>query len=103
MFSKSSFISYRSFTSKLKGLLAKSGLDPSLFSGHSFRRGGASHLYGIGGNTLMVQVLGDWRSQIFTRYLYLSIEDRLAAQDLIRNNINNTIGDMNVPAVPDTQ
>ena len=101
MYSKTSFITYRSFTDRLKGLLSKSGLDPSLYSGHSFRRGGASHLYGIGGTTLMVQVLGDWRSQIFTRYLYLSIEDRHAAQELIRNNINSTIGDIKIPAVPD--
>jgi hypothetical protein len=98
MFTKSSFITYKSFTSRLKGLLAKTGLDPSLYSGHSFRRGGASHLYGIGGSTLMVQVLGDWRSQIFTRYLYLSIEDRHAAQDLIRHSINNTVGDIKIPS-----
>ena len=99
MFTKSCFITYRSFTTRLKGLLAKVGLDPSLYSGHSFRRGGASHLYGIGGSTLMVQVLGDWRSQIFTRYLYLSIEDRHAAQDLIRKSINE--GNMKAPSVPD--
>ena len=99
MFSKTSFITYRSFTTRLKGLLAKSGLDPSLYSGHSFRRGGASHLYGIGGSTLMVQVLGDWRSQIFTRYLYLSIEDRLAAQDLIRSNINSSVGYTDIPTI----
>ena len=91
MFSKSGFINYRSFTARLKGLLVKAGLNPALYSGHSFRRGGASHLYGIGGSTLMVQVLGDRRSQVFTRYLYLSLEDRRAAQDLIKMNINKTI------------
>ena len=96
-YSKKSFINYRSFTARLKELLAKSGLDPALYSGHSFRRGGASYLYGIGGTTLMVQVLGDWASQIFTRYLYLSLEDRRAAQDLIRANINCTVGDMRFP------
>ena len=101
MFTKSRFISYRSFTSSLKQLLSLSGLDPSLYSGHSFRRGGASHLYGIGGSTLMVQVLGDWRSQIFTRYLYLSIEDRLAAQDLIKNSINNNVGNTTIPGLPE--
>ena len=40
----------------------------------------------------MVQVLGDWASQIFTRYLYLSVDDRKAAQELIMVNINNTVG-----------
>lgn len=94
MFSHREFINYRSFTNKLKQLLGKAGLDPSLYSGHSFRRGGASYLYGVGGSTLMVQVLGDWASQIFTRYLYLSVDDRKAAQDLIKLNINNTVGMM---------
>ena len=92
MYSPRQFINYSSFTRRLKQLLSLSALDPSLYSGHSFRRGGASYLYGIGGSTLMVQVLGDWASQIFTRYLYLSLDDRKAAQELIQANINNTVG-----------
>ena len=91
-FSPTGFITHRTFTSKLKLWLSKAGLDPALFSGHSFRRGGASHLYSIGGSTLMVQVMGDWRSQIFTRYLYLTMEDRMSAQSLIQISINNTVG-----------
>ena len=90
------FIDHRTFTDRLKTLLKKAGLDPSLYSGHSFRRGGASYLYSIGGTTLMVQVLGEWSSQIFTRYLSLSIEDRLDAQELIASNINSTIGFMSL-------
>ena len=96
-FSRSSFITHQKFTEKLKSLLSKSGLDPGLFSGHSFRRGGASYLYSVGGSTLMVQVMGSWSSQIFTRYLYLSLEDRLAAQNLIMDNINNTVGQTELP------
>ena len=96
-FTRSSFITHKKFTERLKSLLAKSGLDPNLFSGHSFRRGGASYLYSVGGTTLMVQVLGSWSSQIFTRYLYLSVEDRLAAQNLIMNSINKTVGETELP------
>jgi hypothetical protein len=96
-YSKRSFVTHRFFTEKLKALLSKAGLDPAMFSGHSFRRGGASYLFSIGGTTLMVQVLGQWSSQIFTRYLYLSLEDRLSAQNLIRNNINKTIGNTDLP------
>ena len=91
-FSSTQYINHRSFTERLKKLILKAGLDPSLYSGHSFRRGGASYLYSIGGTTLMVQVLGDWSSQIFTRYLALSLEDRLDAQELIAANINRTVG-----------
>ena len=91
-YTKTSFVNHRSYTVRLKTLLSKAGLDPSMYSGHSFRRGGASYLYSIGGTTLMVQVLGDWSSQVFTRYLHLSIDDRLEAQELIATNINSTIG-----------
>ena len=91
-FNKKQFIGHRVFTVRLKTLLKKAGFDPSLYSGHSFRRGGASYLYSIGGSTLMVQVLGDWASQVFTRYLLLSLDDSLAAQTLITNNINATLG-----------
>ena len=37
-------VTYRSFTVYLKALLVKIGLEPSRWSGHSFRRGGASLL-----------------------------------------------------------
>ena len=96
-YTSSSFVTHKFFTERLKFLLAKAGLDPSLFSGHSFRRGGASYLFSIGGTTLMVQVLGDWSSQIFTRYLYLSLEDRLSAQHLIMDSINSTVGNTDLP------
>ena len=85
------FVNYRVFTVRLKELLSKAGLEPSLYSGHSFRRGGASFLFSIGGSQLMVQVLGDWSSMVYTRYLYMSADDRMAAQVLIAENINSTI------------
>ena len=96
-YDKNSFINHKSYTVKLKQLLKKAGLDPESYSGHSFRRGGASYLYSIGGTTLMVQVLGDWASQVFTRYLHLSLEDRLEAQELIAANINLTDGATTLP------
>ena len=96
-YTKSSFVDHRSYTVRLKELLLRAGLNPDHYSGHSFRRGGASYLYSIGGTTLMVQVLGDWSSQVFTRYLHLSLEDRLEAQELIASNINNTVGDLLLP------
>ena len=96
-YSSKHFVTHRTFTERLKALLKKAGLDPSLFSGHSFRRGGASYLYSIGGSTLMVQVLGDWASQVFTRYLLLSLDDRLDAQHLILQSINATVGQDDIP------
>ena len=76
-FASGQFINYSSFTSRLKILLKKAGLDPALYSGHSFRRGGATFLHQCGGTALMVQASGDWSSQCFTRYIYLSEAERL--------------------------
>ena len=86
----SQFITYSKFTRRLKTLLSKAGYNPDLFSGHSFRRGGASFLHSCGGSALMVQSSGDWSSQCFTRYLYLSEEERLKAQSLISQGISRT-------------
>ena len=82
------FISYTNFTTKLKTLLKKSGYDPGLYSGHSFRRGGATYLHQCGGTALMIQASGDWSSQCFTRYLYLTEADRLHSQTLMAQAIS---------------
>ena len=87
-----SFINYSIFTSRLKNLLTSSGYDASLYSGHSFRRGGATYLHSCGGSALMVQASGDWSSQCFTRYLYLSFAERLRSQSLISRGISATAG-----------
>ena len=65
-YSKGKFINYTNFTTNLKTLLKKSGYDPALYSGHYFRRGGASFLHQCGGTALMIQASGDWSSQCFT-------------------------------------
>lgn len=85
------FISYSKFTSRLKDLLKQSGYNADLFSGHSFRRGGATFLHACGGTALMVQSSGDWSSQCFTRYLYLSESERLKAQSLIAAGITSSM------------
>ena len=87
-FAPGQFIKYSSFTSRLKNLLTKAGFDSSLYSGRSFRRGGASFLHAYGGSNFMVQVAGDWSSQCFMRYLYLTEAERLQSQMLITRGIN---------------
>ena len=88
-YSKGKFINYAMFTSHLKTVLGKAGLNPDLFSGHSFRRGGASFLFTSGASQLMVQILGGWSSLVYTRYLYMSESDRMEAQLLMASAINS--------------
>ena len=51
-------ITYDGFTKELKRLLTLSGLKAESFSGHSFRRGGASYLYKLGADPLLIQASG---------------------------------------------
>jgi hypothetical protein len=73
-------VTRKSFTDNLKALLCKIGLDPNLWSGHSFRRGGASLLYRLGIDPLTIQACGDWSSDTFLRYLEVNIDRLWAAQ-----------------------
>ena len=82
------FVHYKQFTVRLKSLLSSCGLNPALYSGHSFRRGGASFLYQVGGSILQIMSSGDWSSNCFTRYLFLTEEERLEAQLLMSTAIS---------------
>ena len=80
---KISFINYKVFTTKLKTLLARAGFSPEKFSGHSLRRGGATFLYKCGASNLEIQACGDWQSQVFTRYIFVGLDQRLQSQKLM--------------------
>ena len=73
-------VTHKSFTDYLKTLLVKIGLDPNNWSGHSFRRGGATLLYRLGIDPLTIQACGDWSSDTFLRYLEVNIDRLWAAQ-----------------------
>ena len=88
-FAPGCFVHYKLFTDRLKSLLQTAGLNPALYSGHSFRRGGASFLYMVGGSILQIMSTGDWSSNCFTRYLFLTEEERMDAQLLMAAAISN--------------
>ena len=69
-------VTYSSFTSYLKLLLRQIGLDPDRWTGHSFRRGGASLLYRLGLDPVTIQACGDWKTDTFLKYLEVNF-DRL--------------------------
>ena len=87
-YSPDRLVHYKLFTERLKSALLSCGLEPSLYSGHSFRRGGASFLYQVGGSILQIMSSGAWSSTCFTRYLFLTEEERLEAQLLMSSAIS---------------
>ena len=87
-------ITYTHFTTQLKHLLNSAGYSPELYSGHSMRRGGATLLFQLGCNPMVIQAAGDWRSDQFLKYCGLSLEQRLFAQRLMCSTAN--VGDLGV-------
>ena len=87
-------ITYTQFTKKIKVLLEMAGYSPELYSGHSMRRGGATLLFQLGCNPLVIQAAGDWRSDQFLKYCGLSLEQRLFAQRLMCSQ--NNVGELGV-------
>ena len=81
-------ITYSQFTSKLKSLLSMAGYSPHLYSGHSMRRGGATLLFQLGCDPLIIQAVGDWRSDQFLKYCGLSLDQRYQAQVLMCSRTN---------------
>jgi len=82
-----STLTYSTFVSSLKHLLNKAGLDCKGYSGHSFRRGGASFAFQAGVPGELIQLHGDWRSDAYLRYLTVPMQHRLKVTNLMRTLI----------------
>ena len=69
---------YRSYQETLKFICEKEGLDPSKFSSHSMRRGGATFLSMIGVSVQEIKERGDWQSDAVYEYLKTPLAARIA-------------------------
>jgi integrase len=69
-------ITYRQEQLKLKSLIAQVGLNPKLFSSHSFRRGGASLAARSGVAPHLIQLLADWESEAYKQYVVHSLTEK---------------------------
>ena len=62
-------MTYADFTLFLKQKLREIGINPAAYSGHSFRRGGATFAFAFGAlDPLVIKALGDWISSAFMEY-----------------------------------
>ncbi len=65
-------------------LLRLSGIqDASSYTGHSFRRGGASWAFQAGMPGELIQVCGDWVSDAYKKYLEFSMQNKLDLASLL--------------------
>jgi hypothetical protein len=82
-------MTHRRFVDRLKSVLQAAGVDPAKFSGHSFRRGGATFLFNATGNTKIVQAIGDWKSCAYDVYLTIGLADRWNGAELMRKRLRD--------------
>ncbi len=75
------------FVAKLRSSLALLDLPPLSFSGHSFRRGGASWAFQCGVPGELVKLLGDWKSDAYLGYLHTPLKDRISVSKAMTQNL----------------
>ena len=64
------------------------GEDPSLYTLHSLRRGGATFAYQSNIESEMIKLLGDWASDAYKRYIDVSMEKRYDSMKLFVEALN---------------
>ena len=69
---------YSQLQERIKSLIFKTGRDPSLYSSHSFRRGGCTWAFKAGVPTGLIQHHGDWLSECYKRYLAFNFHEKLS-------------------------
>jgi hypothetical protein len=72
-------LTHRLFVETLRFCLGKISVNPSEFSGHSFRRGGATFAHRMGVSPLLIKLMGDWSSHAYMTYI-----DHTTPTDLAR-------------------
>lgn len=80
-------VNYRLYQLKLKEYILKIGLDPKDFSSHSFRRGGATLLFKAKVPADKIQLMGDWHSDAYKKYLSFSLDDKIIVAKNMRDFI----------------
>lgn len=82
-------LTYATFTNKLKKSLQQCGVDSSMYSGHSFRRGGATFALNCGVPGHYIKLQGDWLSNAYERYLDTSLQYKLIAINIMSKSITH--------------
>ena len=78
------------FAKFLKSCIVSLGLDPTQYSPHSFRRGGATFAFHAGASPLFIKFLGDWSSDAYMVYLVLNTTQKLNVAKTLAQHIPTT-------------
>jgi hypothetical protein len=83
-------LTHTSFTSHLRSLLHTLGFNPAAYSGHSFRRGGATWAFQSGVPGELIQLHRDWSSDSYLRYLDFSLQAKWGVSCTMTNALQVT-------------
>ena len=83
-------LTYCSFLYHLKRLLKLSGINADKYSGHSFRRGGATAAFKAGVPAELIKLHGDWQSEAYLKYLTFDMSQKLSVSKSIGTLIQNS-------------
>ena len=89
---KHAALSYPMLTVYLKRWLSLAGYDESLFSTHSIRRGGATAAFDAEVPGELIQLVGDWSSPVYQRYLEISTQRKLAVAGKLKRHFLKLAG-----------
>ena len=64
--------------------------DAALFTGHSFRRGGATWAFQAGLPGELIQICGDWASDAYKQYLEFTINNKISLASLFCRDLPKT-------------
>ena len=67
-------LTYSTFVTALKHTLSACGYNPTKYSGHSFRRGGATYAFQCNIPADYIKRHGDWKSSAYLRYIDMDID-----------------------------
>ena len=90
-FSKSDFHSRYSLIRILDQCVFNAGLSMSDYSWHSFRRGAAMFAFELGLGDTAVQLLGDWSSMAFKRYLEFAFVRKVSVAEKIAKSFKSHV------------
>ena len=82
-------LTYQKYQKFFTHCIRKIGLDPSEYSSHSFRRGGASLAFQLNIPSEIIQFTGDWQSDCYMRYLDIDFDSKCLVSKTIKDYIYN--------------
>ena len=81
------YLCHTSFVKLLRDILKLCSLDSSLYSGHSFRRGGCTFAFQLGISPVLIKLRGDWKSNAYERYITIQDDQHFKLAEVLSKSV----------------